>query len=1097
MDRALCPVLVGREREVSLLEDALLAAHRGSGQVVVIAGEAGVGKTRLAMELQERARRAGTAVMIGTTSEAEVALPYLPFVEAIGNYLAGADLDRIKLQLGPATCRQLGQLLPQFELQTTLIDPGEPAQAKMRLYEAILAFLRLAAERTGLLLVLEDLHWADPSTRELLEYIARRVRRRSRILLLATYRNDELNRRHPLRPLIQGWQRSGIAQIVDLQPLPPGGVARMVSAIFDNAPVESELGDFLHDRSEGNPFVLEELLKAALDRGDIFLTAGGWDRKAIHQLRLPPTVKQAILLRVERMSEEQADILRAAAVLGRSFDYRMLVGVSQQPAAAVLNALRSFVQDQLMDEEVSGRYRFRHALTREAIHDDLIAPERERLHACAADWLRSQLFPDKHDLAYHLMAAGHWDEAVPVALEAARAAEADKAYADTAALYERIVDHVPDRCERARVLSELGKAHFFAGETRRGQRYLEEGIAGLDQCGKEREAAGFRLWLGRCFWLQARPDLARAEYERARAILEPFGPGADLAIAYVRLAGLAGFNKEHEQGVTLATEAVRIAEAAGADAARIFAYGYIGDNLEALGKVEEGLQWLDRSYLEAAERGFDWIASVALYNSIIDNLHHCRVREAKERLEHFEARFDPRGSRDPSFLQLQAFLAIRADGEPDRARPLLEAALPQAEEVGETLFAARMRLDLAYVYTALDRIADARRLFLSEPASPERSEVMFFLYMRLALNLAAGDRAAVLADAQQIDELVKEAPGVWSEIYLIDRTVEAFTRVGDPVAARQFLDAAVTRGFESNPLLWRARGRIHLAEGRPSEARDPLERAARALQEAGYLDEAWPARRAYAQALAGLGDRAGAEAELRAVLKEAAGHHHRLEARYAREQLRAIGVDAPEPPAGRGEAPLAASIREPTERLVTVVFIDVRGYTALTAREAPHQLADQIATFYRWAEEEIHRHQGLVDRYAGDAVMATFNVTGTRLDHPVQGLQAALAIRDKAAFAGLPVGIGIAVGPAVVGQFSEGSSVTAVGDTINLASRLQAQVSEGELLLSEETFRRTRDWLQEQELPATEESLTLKGFSQTIRAYRLTAPSPAGATGLS
>jgi len=267
------------------------------------------------------------------------------------------------------------------------------------------------------------------------------------------------------------------------------------------------------------------------------------------------------------------------------------------------------------------------------------------------------------------------------------------------------------------------------------------------------------------------------------------------------------------------------------------------------------------------------------------------------------------------------------------------------------------------------------------------------------------------------------------------------------------------------------------------------------LQQVRYLDEAWPARRAYADALAALGDRAGAEAELRAVREEATAHHHRLEARYAREQLRSLGIDAPEPQAVSSDAPLSASVRQPTERLVTVVFVDVRGYTALTAREAPDQLADQIATFYRWAEEEIHRHQGLVDRYAGDAVMATFNVTGTRLDHPVQGLQAALAIRDKAAFAGLPVGIGIAVGPAVVGQFSEGSSVTAVGDTINLAARLQAQVQEGELFLSEETFRRTRDWLLEQQLPATEESLTLKGFSQPIRAYRLTAPSPAGATG--
>src|SRR5207237_10251948 len=124
---------------------------------------------------------------------------------------------------------------------------------------------RLAAERTGLLLLLEDLHWADPSTRELLEYIARRLRRRSRILLLATYRTDELNRRHPLRPLIQGWQRSGIAQILDLQPLPPAGVGRMVSAIFDNAPVEADLRDFLHERTAGTPFVIGALPRRALD----------------------------------------------------------------------------------------------------------------------------------------------------------------------------------------------------------------------------------------------------------------------------------------------------------------------------------------------------------------------------------------------------------------------------------------------------------------------------------------------------------------------------------------------------------------------------------------------------------------------------------------------------------------------------------------------------------------------------------------------------------------------------------------------------------------------------------------------------------------
>src|SRR5579864_4985003 len=306
MIRALCPVLVGRERELSQLEDALLSAYRGEGQVVVLAGDAGVGKSRLAGELQERARRAGTLVMVGTNTEADFSLPYLPFVEAIGNYLATADLEAIKLRVGPAACRQLAQLLPQMEIQTTLVEPGDPAQAKLRLFEAILALLRLAAERSGMLLLLEDLHWADASTRELIEFLVRRVRR-SRILLLGTYRSDELNRHHPLVPIVQGWRRSGAAQVIELAPLSVVGVGEMTSAIFEGAPVEAELRDFLYRRTEGNPFVLEEILKVALDRGDIFRTAGGWDRKAISHLKLPETVRQGILLRVERLPQEQAE----------------------------------------------------------------------------------------------------------------------------------------------------------------------------------------------------------------------------------------------------------------------------------------------------------------------------------------------------------------------------------------------------------------------------------------------------------------------------------------------------------------------------------------------------------------------------------------------------------------------------------------------------------------------------------------------------------------------------------------------------------------------------------------------------------------------
>jgi adenylate cyclase len=168
--------------------------------------------------------------------------------------------------------------------------------------------------------------------------------------------------------------------------------------------------------------------------------------------------------------------------------------------------------------------------------------------------------------------------------------------------------------------------------------------------------------------------------------------------------------------------------------------------------------------------------------------------------------------------------------------------------------------------------------------------------------------------------------------------------------------------------------------------------------------------------------------------------------------------------------------------------IDIRGFTAITIQEPPHELADRVATFYRWAEQEIHRHQGLVDRYAGDAVLAIFNVTGGKLDHCIQAVEAALAIRDKAGFIGLPVGVGVAVGPAVVGQLSEGSPLTAVGETINLAARLQSQAQPGEVILSEEAYRRARHWLEEQRVSPIQDSLTLKGFPRPHVAYRLAVP---------
>jgi len=191
-------------------------------------------------------------------------------------------------------------------------------------------------------------------------------------------------------------------------------------------------------------------------------------------------------------------------------------------------------------------------------------------------------------------------------------------------------------------------------------------------------------------------------------------------------------------------------------------------------------------------------------------------------------------------------------------------------------------------------------------------------------------------------------------------------------------------------------------------------------------------------------------------------------------------------PEAPGDRPPEPDILGAGERFVTSMFADVRGYTPLAAASSPEELVDRIVTLYRWAATEIGRRHGIVDKFAGDGVMATFNATGARIDHATLALEAALALRDKPALMDLPIGIGIAVGPAVVTRAAVAeANVSVLGATTNLAARLQTAAESREILLSDEAFRRVAAWLSERGLTVELEELELKGFDEMQPAYRL------------
>ncbi|TMB45355.1 MAG: hypothetical protein E6J53_06405 [Chloroflexi bacterium] len=745
--RVLCPTLVGRDTELSRLEDSLLAALRGDGGVVIVGGEAGMGKTRLVSALAMRARRLGSVVISGGCSEAELSLPYLPFLEAIGNYLATTDIAALRERLGSAA-EELAQLFPQMGRPAT--NTGDAAQAKLRLFESMLLLLRDAARSRAVLLILEDLQWADPATRELLDYATRRLRS-TNVLIVATYRSDELHRKHALLPTIQGWRRSGQVEMVELEALDSSRVADMVCAIFDEASISDEFRDFLRERSEGNPFVLEEMLRDALDRGDIYRGATGWDRKSVVEMRIPRTVQDTILQRLERLDREHVGVLSAASAIGRSFDLETLAAVAGVDQSAVLSALEASVTAQLLEEEnrTSGRYQFRHALTREAVYEDLVVPRRQQLHSRVADVLASR--PDRVavDLANHLLMAGRYDEAVAMCVAAADDAMRALAYRDAAELLERASPHVRDQVDRARMLCRAADAYWNNSESANARRLLEQGIPDLESAGLNVEAAGYRVMLGRCWWELLRSDLAEEQFQKARGVLEAAGPSEALAIAYVRLSGLASFNSDLVTSLDYATRGVATAEAAGAGLARAWSLIFMAGAELGLGQVEAGFAHLEESYQASVAGHYRFQIGNAVYNATWEAIHLGAVDKVN-------IWFDRLGAvghtADEWPLYVRGLLGL-ARGRVVEAIDLARTSVQRSRDAGYQKMVWRATVLLAQALAENMRAEEAASALPPLSSRVDSQDGIYDTAARVRGRLALGDVAGAASDAKTMPSI--------------------------------------------------------------------------------------------------------------------------------------------------------------------------------------------------------------------------------------------------------------------------------------------------------------------------------------------------------
>ncbi len=481
---------VGRQAEMAAIQRAWEQVRAGRATTVVVAGDPGIGKTRLVAEFCARAHASGAVVLLGRSTE-ETLAPYQPFIEALRHYVASCPADELLLQIGPRRAI-LAKLVPELGATDgpTVHDraqtPGEGE--RYELFDAVASLLREIAGSRPTILVLDDLHWADASTLMLLRYVARAAGE-APLLILCTYRETEVPEGHPLSDTLAELRRARALTTVSLAGLDTDHVAVLIQD--RGAQLAEAVVHAVARRTEGNPFFVEEVVRH-ID-GDL-------------ELVLPESVKDLLLRRLRRLDDPARQALAASAVLGPQIELDVLAHVLESSADELLESMDLALAERVLVEEspdAIGRYGFAHALIRETIYERLSVTRRARLHQRAGQALEA-LRTDRLDryaeqLAYHFVRAGDDGKSFQYRLRAARGAARVYATHSAIAHYDAAVE-AGERLglsaatdERLRqVLVERGWLRYVAGE-------VERLPARIHQCALEAaRSAGDRLRAGRC-----------------------------------------------------------------------------------------------------------------------------------------------------------------------------------------------------------------------------------------------------------------------------------------------------------------------------------------------------------------------------------------------------------------------------------------------------------------------------------------------------------------------------------------------------------------------------------------------------------------------
>ena len=623
--------LIDRVEEMNLLREAVDRAVRGEGGLIFLYGEAGIGKTRLTREAGAYARLRGMHVLYGRCPALftmDGVPPYVLWNEVIKNYLEACTPEQLYRVIGfyPS---EVSKLVPELRQKLGAIPaslPIGPEQERDRLFEAVSQFMINLSKETPLLIILDDLQWTDQSSLLLMHYLARGVYNQT-LLLLGAYRDTDIDDKHPLSPVLTELNRERLLQSAPIKRMALNDVSEMIKHILEQDDVPKEFPELIYEKTRGNPFFVEEMIKSLKEEEVIYREEDKWKIKEVSSIEFPKTVKSVIKKRVSRLDDECQNVLTLASFVGKDFSFEALRGVTGIEESKLLEIMERILKAELVKEKVvrgQDLYCFGDIIVRDVIHEEVSHLRHKKLHGDVGRALEKVYSGNVNEhfgeLAYHFLEGGDKDKASDYFLKASE--KAQKVYAHNEAFsylqhaLELLEEKGADPEQKVRIVEKLGDLNLWAGEPDAGMEYYSKALALWNQLGDKKNTARLHTRMAWVLWHRAGDKVKASEHHHmALEILEKEPESVELASLYEDISHMLWRTGESGESLIWTQKALELAQRFNASNVLAGCYNNLGVLKMKSGEFDTAAEYLRQGLKidledETAER------SLTFYNNL-------------------------------------------------------------------------------------------------------------------------------------------------------------------------------------------------------------------------------------------------------------------------------------------------------------------------------------------------------------------------------------------------------------------------------------------------------------------------------------------------